>query len=162
MSREWKPGDVAVATHPIRNGLVRGIIDTDGRFYTTDQSCVGISSSAFAPDNLRPLVVIDPEDLEQVEQLRVDLINSGWIPDGDADALDSILRRVANPTPPKPEEPQGLGAVVEDEQGNLWVRTDRAAPWSPIRGIGGHSATRRLWSEFTAVRILSPGVEVDQ
>jgi hypothetical protein len=67
----------------------------------------------------RPVVVIDPEDREQVERLCSGLLDIHWY--GNADAMQVALRKFANPTPPKPDEPTGLGAVVEDADGIRWV-----------------------------------------
>ena len=162
MTREWKPGDVAAAKHPLSDGDVRGIIDTDGRFYTTDLTCRGISSSAFALSNLRPLVVVDPEDREQVERLAAAIVTpEGRIEpsmerfvDRIADALRSLL------APPKPDEPTGLGAVVEDADGTLWTRFSRpvgcddGAHWAHETATQGN----RAYADITAVRVLSEGV----
>lgn len=61
----------------------------------------------------------------------------------------------------KPDEPTGLGAVVEDDEGNPWVKTlpgidDAASEW-----IAGFAGNPRLvsYSSIRAVRVLSPGVE---
>lgn len=155
MKRDWKPGDVAMVNNctqpdePWKVALciasaVPGVSETRWRI---DAGEVWGSVS-----EARPLVVIDPEDTETVD--------AHWRMAGQSlGSYRTALREYANPTPPKPEEPTGLGAVVEDAEGNLWVRTDRAAPWSPIRGIGGDRAIRRLWSELDVVRVLSEGVQ---
>lgn len=58
---------------------------------------------------------------------------------------------------PKPHEPRGDGAVVEDRVGHRWVRI--AGPQSesdkPWRRRG---ATARDWDHVTCVRVLSEGV----
>jgi hypothetical protein len=72
----------------------------------------------------RPLVLIDPEDAEQVKVLTAALdktvitlaASSGW------PQVQAALRSLAQPTPP---EPQGLGAVVRDAEGNRWVRINK-------------------------------------
>jgi hypothetical protein len=159
----WKSGDVAMVTFTSgQEGLaVYGISDTGRRF----DHCWRFGLGAFEwhdSDNIttaRPLVVIDPEDREQVERLESDLAERcGWSrlsSDARADALQAALREFATPTPPRPDEPQGLGAVVEDAEGVRWVRTDPAAPaWTqwdaPVR--------RYTWSYVKAVRVLSAGV----
>jgi hypothetical protein len=109
------------------------------------------------PANYRPLVVIDPESESDHERLRELLIDCGWVPDGDADSLDDILREFANPTPPRPDEPTGLGAVVEDERGELWVRdktTTTVSHWKRARG-----GSRYRYADIAAVKVLSFGVE---
>ena len=108
--------------------------------------------------DVRPLAVIDPEDREQVRA-----IADAAYPEGRANTnrLQAALREFANPTPPKPEEPTGLGAVVEDASGVRHVRTFAgSAPgvaWlGHIQGDGGER-TRR-WSDIDAVKVLSGGV----
>lgn len=56
---------------------------------------------------------------------------------------------------PKPVEPEGLGAVVEDAEGRRWVRFRiNPEPWR--RGDAG---IYRAWSLIHATRVLSSGVE---
>lgn len=152
MSAEWKPGDVAV---------VDGIVSV-----------------------VRPLVVIDPEDREQVERLAVAYTTVESARSGDeyrawenrsaeargriVDGLAAALREFANPTPPKPEEPTGLGAVVEDADGARYVRDyERGAmPWALTKRTdtnGEHvdaydSKARRSYADIAAVKVLSEGV----
>jgi hypothetical protein len=121
-------------------------------------------------------VVIDPEDAEQVERLAEALdvafrkvdpegwanANEGTDEEGEA-IVRAALREFARPTPPKPEEPTGLGAVVEDAEGEVWVRLPDPpdADWNldkPWRGGAGFG-TRRHWQIVDAVRVLSEGVQ---
>ena len=99
--------------------------------------------------DVRPLVVIDPEDRDQVERL-ADLF--GVFPGVAA----RHLREFANPTLPKPAEPQGLGAVVEDAKSCLWVRSDldEDFPWTAV----GQPDELHGYREIAAVSILSEGV----
>lgn len=109
---------------------------------------------------VRLLVVIDPEDREQVERLTGILIDAmhGWpepkglSPSLVADALRSLI------APPKPEEPTGLGAVVEDAEGNLWVQVYEKGLWqrSDDRDVW------TVWEKFSAVRVLSEGVQPER
>lgn len=105
------------------------------------------------PVTARRLVVLDPESAEDVRRL----IAACETASGEkAQAVASTyfhaaLRELANPTPPKPEEPTGLGAVVEDATGIRWVRScDR---W--LHQIHGYGWT---WDQVSAVRVLSEGV----
>jgi hypothetical protein len=95
---DWKPGDAAVAHYKGRD--VRGFIDHDGRFYTTDQSLEGVSTftSSLLPQNLRPLVVIDPEDPKDVRLLS-DLLERVSLSPGTA-AIQEALRGFADPKQP--------------------------------------------------------------
>ena len=110
--------------------------------------------------NGRPLVVIDPEDREQVERLArichdldgVELDNPEPMTTRGL-AMRQALRSLI--APPKPPEPTGLGAVVEDEDGEAWVRYARqhsTAPW-----VNGTTSVE--WEDIAAVRILSEGVD---
>ena len=114
----------------------------------------------------RPLVVIDPEDRESVERL-IRLWGQqfdSWTPEPsgtNGDRMQAALREFANPTPPKPDEPTGLGAVVEDAEGKRWIRSaDHGRdPWhsNGSRQINGR--TWHMWSDLNVVRVLSEGVQ---
>lgn len=107
----------------------------------------------------RPVVVIDPEDREQVERLTKAYCDAR---DGDNDLyrvsaiLQAALRSLI--APPKPEEPTGLGAVVEDAEGNLWVQVYEKGLWqrSDDRDVW------TVWEKFSAVRVLSEGVQPER
>jgi hypothetical protein len=108
----------------------------------------------------RPVVVIDPEDRKQVERL-VENYRTHWgKAEKVADALQAALREFADPKPPKPKEPTGLGAVVEDEEGTFWVRDASVGAvvqdryWSPSNDDG-----RLAYADINAVRVLSEGVQ---
>lgn len=135
MSREWKPGDLAY-------------IGGDGEFVSFD---------------LKSVVLIDPTSREQVERLAKALY-----PDSDGTSLNILvaiftkaLREFANPKPPKPDEPMGLGAVVRDDSSR--------AVWTAIAAMGGvdrwscPNGERREWADLPCqITILSPGWEADQ
>ena len=77
--------------------------------------------------------------------------------EGDARTHEELVREFL-----KPDEPTGLGAVVEDAEGNPWVKTlpgldDDACEW-----IAGFSGNPRLvsYASISAVKVLSPGVPV--
>jgi len=117
--------------------------------------------------NGRPLVVIDPEDREQVERLArichdldgVELDNPEPMTTRGL-AMRQALRSLI--APPKPPEPTGLGAVVEDEGGTRWTRVEPAAkaitrnPWYPADDDERQPAE---YADIAAVRILSEGVD---
>jgi hypothetical protein len=142
-----------------------------GRVFRTERGWVFDDDSGYdaAEDisNFRPLVVIDPEDREAVERL-TNALKLYRLKNLECDAdnqevidTQAALREYANPKPPKPDEPRGLGAVVEDEDGVKWVRNHGSlAPW--LRTIGDTERPWRYYADIAAVRVLSPGVEVDQ
>lgn len=113
----------------------------------------------------RRVVVIVPEDAEQVERLAVllwphyDKVESAR--HRKAEITAAALREFATPAPPKPEEPQGLGAVVEDADGRRFVRwcgvshISEADDW---KAQGSLSSAVVAWSQISAVRVLSAGV----
>ena len=145
-AREWKRGDVAVIGMSGSRGI-RAI--WQGNQWATESQRY-FSDFQVQP---RPLVVIDPEDEEMVRKF------AAWTADGDyadwrIDWVRNFLRSLI--TPPKPEEPQGLGAVVEDMDGKRWVRgwtADGLRPWyMHARGDG------RDYTDIAAVKVLSGGV----
>lgn len=157
-AREWKPGDVAEV------GVGRAMrhesghwVFPDGSYNTDDQRIP-----------TRPLVVIDPEDREQVDRLVEIMVglSEGTFPV----RLQEALRDFANPKPPKPDEPTGVASLVEDADGAIWARQcsgareiDMSHPW--IRVSNGRSAgsedRERSWRDVAAVRVLSEGVSTD-
>ena len=124
---------------------------SDGKYRDRDDS------------NSRLLVVIDPEDREAVERLHAlyeDLGRGTDVPD-----MRDALREYANRKPPKPDEPTGLYARVEDAAGRIWVRTAlQASVWR--RESVNSGGFRYLipqdgcedYADITAVKVLSPGV----
>lgn len=104
---------------------------------------------------VHPLAVIDSENNEQVERLRR-LLRARGIgpcdPKVDGQGVRNALREFC--APPKPEQPTGLGAVIEDVHGCTWVlytHPDNTAPWTD-------GSTSVEWSEIAAVKVRSEGV----
>ena len=156
MSREWKPGDLAMVLCPdVERRQARYLAPKSGvceeaAWQFADDSLLLVSKS-----NARPLVAIDPEDREQVERLYKTFVTTAAV--NRADALQAALREFANPTPPKPEEPTGLGAVVEDAEGERWVWLAQGAEGAHWHRVGTPEK-RANWHQITAVRVLSEGV----
>jgi hypothetical protein len=112
--------------------------------------------------------VIDPEDAEQVKRLDdllTRFLDGNEVPayEGTEGVMKAALREYANPKPPKPDEPTGLGAVVEDNEGTLWVRTEPADGDVPAWVA---SWTGRLdepqpsdYADLLVNRVLSEGVD---
>lgn len=167
-AREWKPGDVAMVSVRGADPVI-AIRDSYGWAHNTlGPGRAHAHWTAFCEvEPIHPLVVIDPEDREQVERLmsvyvsealdRGAMSYSGHV-DKRNDSMQAALREFATPTPPKPDEPQGLGAVVEDAAGHLWVKvpgedgTKSSQTWT-----SAHS-TDATWDAVAAVRVLSEGV----
>jgi hypothetical protein len=106
--------------------------------------------------NGRRLVVIDPENDDHVELLRVAISRQPMTQNLDHRAVQLGLMSML--APPKPAEPTGDGAVVEDHLGHRWVRiaSQNGSPDSPPWRHRGHTARR--YEQIAAVRVLSEGV----
>lgn len=154
--REWKPGDVAQWEYL---SAARVALRVRGCHHDhTPRDHWHLSNGGWTlgdDETIRPLVVIDPDDRQQVARLHEAM---GWPHSSDAPlrvALRSLL------APPRPDEPLGLGAVVEDAKGHRWVRVahglDQYEDWKQA----SETEPRVRYSDTTAVRVLSEGV-VDQ
>ena len=164
------PGDVAVV---MRNGkeVVAMRYDTGVERGWRWQRAEGFAFDHFDADpgtTPRPLVVIDPEDREQVERLARLLwphySKSESARLAKADITQAALRSLV--AAPKPPEPQGLGAVVIDERGVRWVKTESAKGMRNSWQASLHPAepdTVRCaaYADIAAVRVLSEGVTND-
>jgi hypothetical protein len=157
--QKWKPGDVARIKGEGADAV--GIHTATGLWVWVDAHGSnpihgGVCLRASDVD-VRPVIVIDPADREQIERLAWLLITQGAVGNNVAHSgLRAALREFANPTPPKPEEPTGLGAVVEDAEGRKYVRTadtDCSKPWSYANNY-----TDFDWPNIDVVRVLSKGV----
>lgn len=145
MTRNWKPGDVAMSKYGI-------VFLTESGWIFDDHD----GPAAVSLQNLRPLVVIDPEDREQIERLAEVFCkspSSGWV-----EAMQVALREYAEPRLPKPSEPIGLGAVVEDSRGILWIRTAPPAAGDPTWCSPSPSRTWSRWDYMNVVKVHSEGV----
>jgi hypothetical protein len=110
----------------------------------------------------RPVVEIDPEDREQLERLVKAVIVEAAAHRIDKAILTVGLRKGLRSliAPPRPPEPQGIGAVVERRDGKRWVRGDRL--WTNLDAVGVYLN----WSHWedvdtadnSVVRVLSEGV----
>ena len=167
MSREWKPGDVVAATVDGRENvrLVAGWSRYEPQLRWCevsprwgngdDEECW------FMPERVtdaRPLVVIDPENEADVERLADEIFAAMSGVEPTFYATQAALRSLIEP--PKPDGPTGLGAVVEDANGNRWVSvTNRGADdrWQP-NNLRSDKA-RKGYADIAAVRVLSEGVD---
>jgi len=172
MSREWKPGDVVTATVNGRPNVrvIAGWSKYDPQLRWGELStrwADGDDDEAwFMPNQVtdhRPLVVIDPEDREQVERLEAILAGQhGWpVPHNEPRVgyMQAALRSLV--ADPKPEEPTGLGAVVEDAEGRRWVRAWEGAikgkVWTQGLDLGEDGTIFRAYDGIAAVRVLAEG-----
>jgi len=178
MTHNFKPGDVALVRSMYDTeviGLRTGVPSNMGWAYSMDvsngpgpggsSSTQTWSADADGERVIRPLVVIDPEDREQIERLMPLLFHSGAFPEARAismtagvTAVQAALRELANPTP-RIEEPTGLGAVVATEGDGDYIRVsvELLNPWLNVQ-----TGTQVHWDRINAIRVLSPGVEVSQ
>lgn len=163
MSGGWNPGDVVLVDGE-HVGLVwrEGGEDMLSLIYADGG---GDACSVYLGNaTVRRLVVIDPGDREQVERLTKALVEAAHA-DGNfivsdngihGDTTARALREFAQPTPPKPDEPLGLGAVVEDADGDFWVyaglRDDDDKRW------WRHAWNKRKYDAINVVRVLSEGI----
>lgn len=167
--QKWKAGDVAMLVTESGAEHVGMVVTTGlsiGVIAPTYQALSAIHRDrrdaviyAWGPSAIRPLVVIDPEDREQVERLtRIYYGDKDGGPTPHDDRMQAALREFANPTPPI-EEPQGLGAVVIDANDHRWLRgntdADDEEPWYSDQ-FGWES-----WSEINATRVLSEGIPAE-
>jgi hypothetical protein len=163
MSREWKPGDVGVNVHHGYRGIF--VPECANTSHSNGPHWHNESGLADGPHDIRrPLVVIDPEDREQVERLARMLWyaspGADWgqphgepYPQFNAD-MQAALREFADPKPPRPEEPTGLGAVVRDADRRRWVRTNGVWDRQETEPIAPLSCR---WDDVQAVEVLDEG-----
>ena len=162
----WKAGDVALVK--CSDGKERIAIAADTS-WDSREWVFGSNGRRGMQSEARPLVVIDPESADDVGRLNVLIAKSGHHR-GRLDllrehtALAAALREFAAPIPPRPDEPTGLGAVVEDKLGRAWVRGPNG--WTNLNATGRYLNWKH-WDDAddplsaAVVRILSPGVEVE-
>lgn len=170
MSTKYTPrgGEVAMITFGgsiNENGPAFYVVEMDreDRWVFPD----GTEEPASYPKSARPLVVIDPEDPEHIERLVEAMVDaagaSGFSvhPRGlDNPFLGAFLVKtlqcLANPAPPM-EEPTNIGAVIQCEDGSVYVRVHAygKTPWARS-GFG-----EEVWPwadlERGVEKILHPG-----
>lgn len=181
MEQKWKPGDVAMVKNEygVWNQCIRTLLAGQG--WVWRPGCADVFYLDEVVQDARRLVVIDPDDREQVERLAKALHSSEvgegkaapWenqFPSWRSDRIENAqqaLREFANPTPPKPEEPTALGAVVEDAEGRRYVVNyvfdDGSVRWyGPDWKRGDDCYHHPNWRDLAAVRVLSEGVPVKE
>ena len=171
---DFKAGDVAMTRHGI-GVVVQCRHEAHDRTPHWHYANGGWDELGYTANQARRIVVIDPEDREQVERLMAvytgEAVKRGAISfagyaDKRADSMRAALREFATPTPPKPDEPAGLGAVVEDADGLKWVSVEEMPPFGrwycgvlPEDDCSIADGAFREWSALSAVRVLSEGIQ---
>lgn len=156
----YEPGTVAVAT-------VRGVPNVRVIRRATGWAHDYVKRLGFTPDDelgrvtdIRPLVVLDLADnpiggheyarTELLRSLRAEQTLTGsWL----ADQIEQQTR------PPKPAEPTGLGAVVEDARGDFWVYTGLRNAKDGETRLWFHGSLPADYADINAVKVLSEGVQ---
>jgi hypothetical protein len=144
MTHNWKPGDVMDI-----DGFI-GVYGGDDRFHRPGWPPCDVTS--ISGRRARPLVVIDPENREQIERL-ADVFchspSSGWV-----DQMQAALRSLLEP---EPEEPAVWLAVVRDGNGDEWYRWadhEDVNPWGHRQRIRND----RAWPDLPRpITVLSEG-----
>lgn len=170
MSREWKPGQTFLARvdrwdgaqeWPDDTSMVRLVALSDGYLEAVE----GDPAEPFIiPPGcwgyVHPLLVIDPEDREQVAALLSRYHKWKWsldIAEASTDDMQAALRSLLEP--PKPDEPMGLGAVVEDREGVRWLRTNPSGSHQWTRKDAGAKGLfdHRPYDRLDVIRVLHEG-----
>lgn len=158
--REWKPGDVAVASYDNEVKVYLRVDNPDER--PKWQSQDGSHSYDFSKaDWWRLLVAIDPEsrvDFERIADMYdpTDFDDRWTEREFFIDALQEAFRRLVREQsrPPKPVEPKAFGAVVTDDEGYPWVRIwDDKDPHS-IHTPWQRGLAKRAWGDFNTVGVI--------
>ena len=145
MSGEWKP-EPGTFGEVQRNGA-----NWHPAIYTDGHKWICLHGLDCKPNEARPVLVIDPEGSD-VNSL---IARLGTAYRGSCHDMRTALRSLLSP--PKPEEPTGLGAVVEDAKGRLWTNTHRIRAWyCADEGAIGERPSR--YADIDAVKVLSEGV----
>lgn len=163
MTREWKPGQVAMVTDKDgRSG--RGICNVKGGWdFTPEGADLSAYAAASWVTEVRPLITVDPESRVDFERI-ADMYDPTGLDEcwGGRDLfisdLQEAFRRLVREmdTPPKPDEPKAFASVVVDSDGDQWVRIDRNKnmPWVCHNGTKGAEP----WSAVDAVEVIREGL----
>lgn len=146
----FKPGDVAVI--PFARGPVLAMMTVQGWSLADHGETSALLTEA------RPLVVVDPEDYEQVARLTGALAVHGANPNDRNYSAETQAALRSLIEPPKLEEPTGLGAVVEDVEGRKYVRAG-VTPLAWTHAVDPDCNDWCGYEEIAVVRVLSEGVQ---
>ena len=150
--QEYAPGTVAVAT-------VRDVAAVRVMWDGSDWVGAKVAGCWEHPDarvaDVRPLVVLDPADSDLPGVVEV-LAETG--------RFSGTVKAIRDQTkPPKPAEPQGLGAVVEDADAYVYVRGYQPLdtvthPWHVIDPSANKPMGWWKYADIDAVKVPSEGV----
>lgn len=174
MSRDWKPGDVYLAKYEGEAPKLFMRIKAFGKDQYEWKSSERTKSWDFgAAQWFRPLVVIDPEDREQVERLTDlmwarGLLGSGvggrCTPAVEVTEAQAALREFANPTPPRMDEPAVWGVVeascVHTDKRMKWMRHEDGN-WWPFVNYNDGDERRPLpddWDSLVEPKLIREGL----
>lgn len=144
--REWESGEIGIHdTYGYRSIYVAHWCDAHGRAGCWHNES-GLSDPSDSPR--RPLVVIDPENREQVTRL-ADLFERTLCARPVVDRMRDSLRAFANPTPPKPEVythvvGERSHGVTQALCGKVWM------PGAGVTVVGKCPECKSLAEEWTA------------
>lgn len=158
--RDWKPGDVAITA---KNTIA--LCHNGGKMI--DQAGAPWSDRKFA-GNLRRLVVIDPENREQVERLirlQDKHFNDGdvrrSVNSDDLRDMQAALREFANPKSPRINEPSSWGVVeascTHGDERRQWVRFPDGQ-WYGRYGDGSAIGAPDDWASLIDPVLIREGV----
>ena len=184
-AEDWKPGDVAIAAYPVWGGdaqvtyaETRIARFKDGWARLDDPDDFVLDVSPRRPADPRRLVVIDPVAITGPDETGEDGDPLAEIAKclrrlAEEDHPSTYRRRVAerlaeafDPPPPKPDEPKGLGAVVEaiccDDEPSVLIHDPLSVRFEgrPLAANRTWKSTcgHHSWDALSAVRVLSEGV----
>jgi hypothetical protein len=104
----------------------------------------------------RPLLVLDPDNPGQMTEFWTALVEASCF--HASDMAHVVRAMLPKPLISKPDEPMGLGAVVDDG-GKKWILIWTGEPGGVWQLEGESDRDRRLWSDFPdTVTVLSEGV----
>lgn len=158
---EYEPGTVAVATvrgvEGVRVMYVVGDLLGSGAWLSSRYVHGGRSHGPGEVTDVRPLVALDLGDNPSyVAKLLRRVVEEDGL---GAHTFDYLANQIeAQTKPPKPPEPQGLGAVVEDSEGRRWTRFASYTDAWAQNGDQYAQEGNRPYNRIDAVRVLSKGV----
>lgn len=164
MSSEWPEGTVAVATVRGHKGVrvlrTRSGIWLHPPINSYEEGALQSATADYRVADVRPLVVIDPEDLVQVKRLSDLCQRERSRNSTNAASMLVALHKFASPTPAI-EEPTGLGAVVDDAEGRRWVRVNEKW-WNHWESADPTAYLSRQYADLNVVRVLSHGYAAEE